>query len=633
MIKKIHPQTKFLTVVWGDAYIARFAGLALPSFLAPGNLPALAEATDLEMVIMTRQDDIAFFKRHAAFLRLRAICPVRFVTIDDLITTGVYGVTLTLAYARPIIACGREMLNTHFVFMNADFVLADGSLRSLCRHINEGRAIVLGPSFRATAEAVEPKLEAALDKNTNTLTLAPRVMAGLAMPHPHATTSAKIFNQGLCHATHPNQFFWRVDENTLLGRYYLIFMLCLKPERVIDCINSYCDYALIPEMCPSGDEVAMDDSDEFFMLELQKRDQESEMLCFGWQSIDVIAKSLQGWTTSEHRRAARHNIILHTQDIPIGIDAAKNEAQIFIDNLQQRLGKPLPHARHPYWIRGVAAWKVRRKSKKLSTLPLELGSASLESNPISLETLRHLSLLLLWFVAYKIRQPILQREYAGRLSPYWADDLLLRDALAAALDHNYGGGAALVIRNNPGKIDPLIKSWSNLETMRLYEALNKFSTYSEKHLNAYRCIFIYLAQKDFLKIMEILDRLLPILGDGGRLHLVIHSRSEESDEDLSPSLIALAENLGVGGLQIEQCLTVGNAFKAFNRNLFRYMRHTYVRQGSIAFLWTLPLLTIALALTWISNHLSKRNGRSQRASFCSSIAIHLSQSGESRCAD
>ncbi len=71
----MRPKVKFLTVVWGETYIARFASLALPSFLALGNLPALAEATELEVVIMTRRADIEYFENHTAFRRLRAICP------------------------------------------------------------------------------------------------------------------------------------------------------------------------------------------------------------------------------------------------------------------------------------------------------------------------------------------------------------------------------------------------------------------------------------------------------------------------------------------------------------------------------------------------------------------------------
>ena len=70
----MRPKVRFLTVVWGVTYIERFAGLALPSFLAPGNLPALAAITDLEVVIMTARTDIEHFDKHATFRRLRAIC-------------------------------------------------------------------------------------------------------------------------------------------------------------------------------------------------------------------------------------------------------------------------------------------------------------------------------------------------------------------------------------------------------------------------------------------------------------------------------------------------------------------------------------------------------------------------------
>lgn len=471
--KNMRRKVKFLTVVWGEAYIARFAGLALPSFIAPGNLPALAEATDLEFVIMTRSSDIDFFDHHSTFRMLRAICPVRFVEIDDLITTGVYGVTLTLAYARPIIASGREMLDTHFVFMNADFVLADGSLRSLHKYIESDRSIVLGPSFRATAEAVEPLLEAAVDKASGVLSISPRQMAALSLANPHPTTVAKIVNQDLCHSTHPNQFFWRIDEQTLLGRYYLIFMLCLKPERIIESLSSFCDYALIPEMCPSGDEAVMDDSDAFFMLELQDRDQEKEMLRLGQQPTDEIAKSLQSWTTAEHRRAARHDIVFHAGEIPAGLDAAKAEAEAFISGIQQRLGSPIPYADHRYWIRGIEAWKNLRKSKNQSITPPELASPRSEfQDRLSWANIRRHLLKLSWFLAYKGQQLILgQSERLTLLSPYWADHLLLRNTLESIL--NAADEPALVIRNNSGAIDLLVGDRPHVSFATLREVLDE----------------------------------------------------------------------------------------------------------------------------------------------------------------
>jgi|UniRef100_UPI003783E4CC hypothetical protein len=386
-------KTKFLTVVWGRDYIRRFCNLSLPSFMAQGNLPALAAATDLEVLIMTCRADFTCFEDYPAFHRLRETCPVRFVEIDDLVfNTVVYGVTLTLAYARPIIACGADMVNIHFVFMNADFVLGDGSLRSLIKPITEGRSIVLGPSFRAISEDVEPLLQQKVDTGHGILSLPCREMVRMALPHPHRTTVAKIRNQQYIHSSHPNQFFWQVDKQTLLGRYFLIFMLCLKPERVIKTINSYCDYGFIPEMCPSGDEMAMGDSDDFFMLELQERDKESNLLSFGSQSTKQIVRSLTEWTTHEHRRAAQHNIVFHSEDLPAPVEGCKVEADRFINELTAHLGPVHAHAFHRYWAPGVVAWLSHRvlpvPPPELEPLPKILRFRWLDFNQTAVTFLR-----------------------------------------------------------------------------------------------------------------------------------------------------------------------------------------------------------------------------------------------------
>ena len=423
----MRPKTKFLTVVWGKSYISRFASLALPSFLAKGNLPALAQATDLEVVIMTRRDDIDFFEKQATFRLLREICPVRFVEIDDLITTAVYGVTLTLAYARPIIACGSEMINIHFVFMNADFVLADGSLEALGEHILAGRSIVLGPSFRSTAEAMKPLLESAVDTSTGILSIPTRQLTALALAHPHPTTIAKTLNQDFCHSTQVNQFFWQVDDQTILGRYFLIFMLALKPERVISTINSYCDYALIPELCPSGDEVAMSDSDKFFMLELQQRNQEMNLLRLGRQRDAEIVSSLQYWTTAEHRRAATHDIVFHAADIPKGIGAAKKEAQACVEKIVRKLGRLRLHEGHRYWVRGVEAWRNYRKAQGLSSEPVEL--APLKSSPFKW----------LWSFLYFWRR-ILRAAKTSRLRIYRTNVALTPKPASCSNNSTVNGG-------------------------------------------------------------------------------------------------------------------------------------------------------------------------------------------------
>ena len=73
-----------------------------------------------------------------------------------------------------------------------------------------------------------------------------------ALDHLHPMTLANMVNFPLCHSTHTNRLFWRVDDNTLIGRFYLMHMICIRPEITDFVVGSSCDYSFIPEMCPSG---------------------------------------------------------------------------------------------------------------------------------------------------------------------------------------------------------------------------------------------------------------------------------------------------------------------------------------------------------------------------------------------
>ena len=367
-------RVRFLTVIWGARYVEEFCLVTLPSFLAPGNLPHLAAATDLEVLIMTSAASIPAFETQSLFRRLQATCPVRFILIDDLITNGLYGVTLTLAYARGIRDSGEAQTETDFVFMNSDFVLADGSLATLLGMLRAGHRCVLAPSLRARSEKVLPLLQERLDVATGQLAMSPREMVGLALANLHPTVVGKTVSQNFVTCSTHNQVYWQVDRDTLLARHYLIFMLAIRPERPLGAINSYCDYGFVPEMVPSGAMTVLGDSDGFFMLEMQATDHEKHFLRCGSKTIAEIAAELSNWTTAEHRRVAEFEIVFHSGDLPAGIDAARRDHAAFMAKLQAALSQqpPLSHVAHHYWVNGVTAW-AQRKSDTGGALPPELG--------------------------------------------------------------------------------------------------------------------------------------------------------------------------------------------------------------------------------------------------------------------
>ena len=358
----IKPKVRFLVPVWGKRYIKRFVDLALPSFLAPGNLPALAEVTDLEIVILTSSANYPDFNEHPVFRSLRRIAPLRFISIDDLITDQVYGVTLTLAYLRGVTDTGSDMVAMHFLLMNSDIVLADGSLSSVAKHILEGRRIILANSIRAISDELEEPLRRLVDKEKHVLALPPRRLVSMAMKSLHPTQIAKIVNNDLCHSIHVNQFYWQVNSTTLVSRHFLMFMLCLKPERVVTEVHAFCDYSFVPEFCPSGGAVAMEDSDDFFALEMQARNSESDYLRIGRPSLEEIANSLSQWTTKVHRDdSLNHTLIFHSDDVPIGTEAVCREADRYIRAIHKRLvTEPKPYRHHPYWTGALIAWERRK---------------------------------------------------------------------------------------------------------------------------------------------------------------------------------------------------------------------------------------------------------------------------------
>ncbi len=142
---------RIITMVWGERYIDDLLSMTIPALMAPGNLPAFVEHFDSELVIVT---ELRFFDRiiaAPAIARLLHHCDLRLLPIDDLLSSW-YGVTLTYALVRGFADLGPAMTDTHLVFLNADFIVADGSYRKLAEVILRGERLVVSPSYCGVLE-------------------------------------------------------------------------------------------------------------------------------------------------------------------------------------------------------------------------------------------------------------------------------------------------------------------------------------------------------------------------------------------------------------------------------------------------------------------------------------------------
>lgn len=348
---------KIILPVWGWNYISQFLDYGLPTLLAPGNIPAVAAALPTEFVILTSTEDAEFIRGHADFRRLAAICPAAVRPIDHLITVGNHSTTLTLAYAEAMRFTGEAIVDTCFFLLASDYIMADGSLGNALARMRRGaRAVTTGNFQVALEDAISWLRKASLDSPGNALSITPRELMRWGLGHLHPSTLANTINVPFSHNSHTNRLFWRIDERTVLGRFYLMHCLCVRPEVVDFVIGSSFDYSFVPELCPSGRVDVITDSDEYLVVEMQPAEHEIGLLRPGAADAAELAASLSEWTTGMHRANAHHSLIFHADDVPPETKRWTAEADTIVADIERRL-KPAPMSfrDHPYWRGSVAA--------------------------------------------------------------------------------------------------------------------------------------------------------------------------------------------------------------------------------------------------------------------------------------
>ncbi len=639
---------KFLTAIWGARYIEEFARVSLPSYLAPGNLPLVAAENDLEVLILTTSESRATFDEMPIFGRLAQLCTVRYLLIDDLITSGNYGVTLTLAYARGIQDSGEAQTETTFVFMNSDFVLADGSLRGMVDKLREGHRCVMAPSLRARAEITLPLLADAVDQETQTLVMTPREMVRLTFDHLHPTVIAKTATQNFVTCSTHNQIYWQVDRNTLLARYHLIFMLAIRPEVPMPAVNSYCDYGFVPELVPSGEFTIMDDSDDFYMLELQPSWQEKQFVHCGPSTPEKIASELSVWTTREHRRFAGVDIVFRTGELPANLPAAREKMGAFVADIHKRMTPAVTHVDHFYWVMGLQAWQSLRDATNLpgAAGPTELDPVEAHGDtpgtvPVLKPRVRLRSRIKSWamrsYVALIARVRVLAgtKPYVAAWHHSWLDSRLVQNWLRQAGQR--GQARNLLVCNADSILATAFAKQGGFDVelgiQRFIDSYDELDAAAlDQLVGRYDNILLHTTRADVRSTAAALQIVTNYVAPGGSIAVYIeHVNGEVDPSNFSIELAQYAEEVlppSWIGYDIEAQFVGGTAkrrLRLMERRLFRHLTPSSV--------WRLPVLFAAIglwpmvaAMTAINNF-RHRNINGVCPEFCSSALLVLRANG------
>jgi hypothetical protein len=411
----------------------------------------------------------------------------------------------------------------------------------------------------------------------------PRDMVRLAFRHLHPTTLARMVNQQFVRSNHPNQLYWHVDRNTLLGRFYLIFMLCIKPERVVRTINSYCDYGFVPEFCPSGNVSVLTDSDDFFMLETQRRTQELDHLELGTLDPTTVALSLSEWTTRGHRFAATHDLVFHSEDLSPALSATKSEAGQYVTRISRLLRPPKDHAFHYHWVAGVEAWREQLRLQGRGGEAPEIAQRLAEGRSGISQQQRFVRL---------VRAAVIGTRPFVRIWHHdWSDYLLIRRSL-----HGISSGGArriLFVGESQSPVVALFPANSPEITRISGKGIEPAFDFVASSGGTFDGIVCMLAPRDLLTIRgESVDRVLDALREGGTLLLLVHRiGTERVASDITDDLLGLLARLPfdlLSGGSIDYC---GGFVREEMRRHFVRLSKAFFRYGPKS----APLLAPALA--------------------------------------
>ena len=494
---------RLLLPVWGERYIKQFLDISLPTLLAPGNLPALAKLLPCQLVFLTSSQDADVLRRHPASRYLESICEVEIQVIDDLITGDNYSTTITLAYAQAVRAAGPAMLDTCFFFLISDYIMADGSLANVFARIAAGASGVLAGNFQIIEEDAAPTFYERFDRGEPAMVLPPRALMRWALDYLHPMTIANTMNFPLCNASHSNRLFWRVDENTLIGRFYLMHMIAIRPERTDFVIGSSCDYSFIPEMCPSDNVEVMTDSDDYLVVEMQPRQHERRFLRLGPKEPADLARTLSEWTTARHRKNVQAQLIYHSGDIPVSVPAVTKQADAFVADVNRHLTpKPQPHRGHPYWMGAMAIHDQSAEVMNLFDL-LQAGGAKWAK----------------WYLL-RLRLAVFGRPPRVRVwHPRWPD----YRKLAKEIRRRAGGGQRRILISST--TPALFAGWlaetiavTSLDTRRL---LSLHSTEYAPLVGQFDGCALIIGEDEIRKARTMIDHVMPLVMPNGFLLITI----------------------------------------------------------------------------------------------------------------
>ncbi len=227
-----------VTVVWGDWHVGAFIDYTLPSLMAPGNFPALAQRCDLEYLIITRPDEQPRIESSRALQIARQVMNAHVLpALPSAIDAGVN--IFTFHHSMWNFAYERAKQTGSYVFnLPPDSVFADGAGNTWAELLEQGKKSIFWIYPRAV-DRVMPALREHVTAE-GALVIAPRDLVSLNLKYLHPISKAFFASSTYFPIIHPEMIIWPVGDDGLLlrgfvgeGRLFDPNQVELSPQQVL----------------------------------------------------------------------------------------------------------------------------------------------------------------------------------------------------------------------------------------------------------------------------------------------------------------------------------------------------------------------------------------------------------------
>jgi hypothetical protein len=269
--------------VWGRDYLEFFRDYHLPSLLAEGNLPYLAQRGQLILSIVTDEPGRTFLESSAVLRAVSQVAEIHF-SIANPMPQRKPGEEARIFYMRyglldHLHVYLARRLQAHLLLMPSDTVISRLGLATLAEQIANGFDCCTVACIEAYRDPVRPLLD--MHRAGTVLALEASELMDMAVRHKTDYFRSLVVNPERRINAYPRELFWRVQSGYVCHSLFMhpVMLSARVLSRPFHPNHENVDWALLPRVLQADGKVkVLDDTSGLFILHCSDRAVRSDEL-------------------------------------------------------------------------------------------------------------------------------------------------------------------------------------------------------------------------------------------------------------------------------------------------------------------------------------------------------------------